>query len=52
MEVTSLAVAEFDRSSMLRQILKLATGHCPEMEDSGQLHASVTLPTGRQLITL
>lgn len=34
------------------QILKPDTGHCPEMEDSGQLHVSATLPPGNQPHTL
>jgi hypothetical protein len=30
------------------QILKPDTEHSPEMEDSGQLHVSATLPPGNQ----
>jgi len=34
------------------QILKPHTGYGPETEDSGQLHASATLPPGKQPRTL
>jgi hypothetical protein len=40
----NLEIAEYDVSSMSLHILKPDTGHGPEMEESGQLHVSATLP--------